>query len=209
MFTGRKLALTLAFTVLVALAFGVGCRGFFQKNVLVTVAVQPPSPTVMLNSTTTLQAYGTYQDGTRSLLTSGVAWTSSAPEVLSIDPNSGVATGVSIGPAQVTASSQAISGTASATVFITVTSLSVLPNTWTFKASDSVPSPGFVVTANGTTNITSSTTFTPSTSTITCADGTNPVVCTSDGTTLPNTYTIVISYTGTNITTSIAVTATP
>ena len=32
MLTGRKMALTLAFTVLVALAFGAGCRGFFPKE---------------------------------------------------------------------------------------------------------------------------------------------------------------------------------
>src|ERR1039458_1936890 len=34
MFTGRKLALTLAFTVLVAVAFGVSCGKFFQPNAL-------------------------------------------------------------------------------------------------------------------------------------------------------------------------------
>src|ERR1035438_839218 len=41
MFTGRKLALTIAFTVLVALAFGVGCRNFFQPNTLTAVSIQP------------------------------------------------------------------------------------------------------------------------------------------------------------------------
>ena len=32
MLTGRKLPLTLAFAVLVAAAFGAGCKGFFQKR---------------------------------------------------------------------------------------------------------------------------------------------------------------------------------
>src|SRR6266436_7587776 len=39
MLTGRKLALTLAFTVLVALAFGAGCRGFFPKSVLQSLEI--------------------------------------------------------------------------------------------------------------------------------------------------------------------------
>jgi hypothetical protein len=207
MLTGRKLAFTLAFTVLVALAFGASCKGFFTPNTLSTVAVQPPSPDVVLGQTANLQAYGTYQDGTRSLLTTGVAWTSSDPSVLSVNPTTGVATGVALGTATVTASAEAISGTASATVYIVISTLSVEPTTWTFNAADSVQSPSFVVTANGNTPVTSSATFTPNTTTITCADGTDPVICTSDGTTTPGNYTITVSYTGSTITAIINVTA--
>jgi hypothetical protein len=208
MFTGRKLALTIAFTVLVALAFGVGCRDFFQPNSLVSIAVQPPDPTVQLNESTTLQAYGTYQDNTRSLLTSGVAWTSSDPSVLTIDENSGVATGQSIGTATITAAAQGLSNTASATVFITITSLTVNPTTCTVSAANGGDCPGFTVTANGNTDITSSATFTSSNSTyITCVNGTDPVICTAIANTPPGPYTIVVSYTGSTITYTIKVTA--
>src|SRR5208283_4971902 len=58
MLIGRKLALTLAFTVLVAVAFGVSCRGFFVKPTLASITIQPATPSVELGQTATLQAYG-------------------------------------------------------------------------------------------------------------------------------------------------------
>ncbi len=44
MLTGRKLSLTLAFGVLVIVAIGASCKGFFPDNTLSTVAIQPPTP---------------------------------------------------------------------------------------------------------------------------------------------------------------------
>ncbi len=208
MLTGRKLALTLAFTVLVAVALGVSCRGFFQPNSLVSIAVQPPSPNVLVGQTTTLQAWGTFQDNTRSQVTSGVAWSSSDPTILSIAETSGVATGVSVGPATVTVAAQGLSGTASATVFITISNLTLNANTWTFTGANGGTSPGFIVTANGTTDVTSSATFTSSNTTfITCVNNTDPVFCTAIAGTTPGPYTITVSYTGSNITATINVTA--
>ncbi len=208
MFQGRKLGLTLAFTVLVALAFGVSCNGFFQSNSLVSIAVQPPSPSVLLNQSTTLQAWGTFQDNTRSQVTSGVAWSTSDPTVLSINETSGVATGVSVGTATVTAAAQGLSGTASATVYIVITSLTLNQNTWTFTGANGGTSPGFIVTANGNTDVTSGATFTSSnTQYINCVNGTNPVYCTAIAATPPAQYTIVVSYTGSSITATINVTA--
>jgi hypothetical protein len=209
MFTGRKLALTLAFTVFVALAFGPSCQGFFQPNSLVSIAVQPPSPNVVLNQTTTLQAWGTYQDNTRTQITGGVAWSSDTPDVLTINETSGVASGVGLGTAQVTAAAQGLSGTASATVYITVTSLTVLtPNTWTFVGANGGTSPGFVVQVNGNTDVTSSSTFTSSNTTwINCVNGTDPVFCTAAASTPPGPYTIVVSYPQTTLTYTINVTA--
>jgi len=209
MFTGRKLALTLAFTVLVAVAFGVSCRGFFQPNSLVSIAVQPPSPSILLSATQTLQAWGTYQDNTRSQITSGVAWSSDTTDVLTIDPNSGVATGVGLGTATVTAGAQGLSATATATVYITITSLTVLPNTWTFKGVNGGTNPvGFVVTANGNTDVTSGATFTSSDTThITCVNGTDPVFCTAIAGTPTGPYTITVSYTGSTFSPIISVTS--
>jgi hypothetical protein len=206
MFTGRKLALTLAFTVLIALAAGVSCKDFFQPNSLETVAVQPPSPDILLSQTTNLQAWGTYQDNTRTQITSGVAWSSSDPTVVTIDQNSGLATGVGVGSATITAAAQGLSGTASATVYIDITSLTVTPNTWGFKGTAG-GSDSFTVTANGGTDVTSSATFTSSNTTyINCVNGTAPVFCTGDASTPTGTYTITVSYTGSAITAIITVT---
>jgi hypothetical protein len=209
MFTGRKLPLTLAFTVLVALSFGSSCQGFFQPNSLVSLAVQPPSPNVILGQTTTLQAWGTFQDNTRSQLTNGVAWSSSDPTIMSIDETSGVATGVATGTATVTAAAQGLSGTASATVFIVISSLTVSPTSWSFSsANGGVTNPGFTVTANGGTDVTSTATFTPNNANITCIGGTTPVVCTATGGSVipPGNYTIVVSYVGSNFTATVNVT---
>jgi hypothetical protein len=209
MFTGRKLALTLAFTVLVALAFGVSCRGFFQPNSLVSIAVQPPSPSILLGATQTLQAWGTYQDNTRTQITGGVAWSTDTPDVLTIDSTSGVATAVGLGTATITAAAQGLSGTATATVYITITSLTVLPNTWTFKGINGGTNPtGFVVTANGNTDVTSSATFTSSNTTwINCTNGTDPVFCTANAGTPAGAYTITITYPGSAFSPVINVTA--
>jgi len=209
MLTGRKLALTLAFAVLIALAFGISCRGFFQPNSLVSIAVQPPSPNVMLGQTTTLQAWGTYQDNTRSQITSGVDWSSDTPAVLTINETSGVAMGVSLGTASITAAAQGLTGTASATVFITVTSLTVAPNTWSFPGAAGGTNPvGFVVTANGNTDVTTSAIFTSSnTADINCVNGTDPVFCTAIANTPVGPYTITVSYPQTTITAIITVTA--
>src|SRR6202521_2807558 len=74
MLTGRKLALTLAFTVLVGLTFGVSCRGFFPKPILQSIAINPTAPQVNADKTLNLQLFGTYDDGSRSPVKSGVGW---------------------------------------------------------------------------------------------------------------------------------------
>ncbi len=50
MLTGRKLALTLAFTVLVVVAFGMSCNGFFTDPTLSSIAIQPPTPQIEIGS---------------------------------------------------------------------------------------------------------------------------------------------------------------
>jgi len=138
LFVGHKLGLTLAFAVLIALAFGVSCTGFFPKNSLTAITIQPPSPQIEVGTPQTLQAWGTYANNTGTTqITSGVVWTSSDNTVLTIDANTGVATGVGTGgSATVTASAQGLSGTASATVYLgTLTSFEVC--TGTFGATTS------------------------------------------------------------------------
>lgn len=205
MFTGRKLPLTLAFAVLVVVAFGVSCKGFFPDPVLQSIAIQPPSPQILLTKTLNLQAWGTYDDGTRSQITSGVSWTSDDPSV-TIDPNTGVATGAGLGTAGITAAAQGLSGTATATVYLVITSLTVNPTTWSFKGT-SGGTAQFTATANGNVDVTSTATFTPSNTTFfSCPGGTTPVTCTAETGTTAGPYTITVNYPGSTLTAIVNVT---
>jgi hypothetical protein len=128
MLTGRKLALTLAFTVLVAVAFGVSCRGFFPKPTLQSLAVGPATQTIQTGAAgaagTTQQftAVGTYDTGTQ--IDNKVTWSVSPTGIASIS-KSGLATagvlGTATGTVTVTATSTEIPTIAGST------SLSVVP----------------------------------------------------------------------------------
>jgi len=133
-FTGKKPALLAALIVLLVALFGAGCKGFFTDNTLSSISIQPPSPQIEVGTTTaqTLQAWGTYSDNSRAQITSGVAWTSSDPNVISIDPNTGLATGLgSGGTATITAAAEGLSATATATAYLgNVTALTVCTGTY-------------------------------------------------------------------------------
>jgi hypothetical protein len=175
MLTGRKLALTLAFTALVALAFGASCRGFFPKPVLQSIAINPTAPQVNVDKTLNLQLFGTFDDGTRSQLTSGVGWSISPPTGVATITGTGSATltGVASGSATITASAQALSATANATVIGNVSAITVSPTSgsvvvggstgapFTFTATPGPP--GFITADNGGTL-----TITPADGFITC-----------------------------------------
>jgi len=161
MLTGRKLALSLAFTVLVALAFGVSCRGFFVNPTLTTIAVSPATVTVAIDSTTTLQVFGTYSDGSRNQVTSGVAWSVDPTGIATVTGSgNGNVTGVAAGSATATASAQGITGSASITVAGNVSSITPSPTSGSATIGepgvpfDFVGSPGppdYITTANGGT----------------------------------------------------------
>ena len=204
MLTGRKLALTLAFTVLVALAFGVSCRGFFPKPVLQSIAINPTAPQVNVGQTLNLQLFGTYDDGTRSQLNSGVGWSIVPTSVATITgTGSATLTGVTSGNATITASAQALSATANATVIGNVSAITVSPTSgsvviggstgapFTFAAT---PGPPLFITAdNGGTLV-----ITPPDGNITCIvsmDGNNnpDELCTAT-TGAVSSYTIVMTY---------------
>lgn len=220
MLTGRKLLLTLVFTVVVALAFGVSCRGFFPPNSLTAISIQPPSPQIEVGSANaqTLQAWGTYQDNSRSQITSGVLWTTSDSNVLQIGPTSGVAAGVGTGgSATVTAAAQGLSTTASATVYLgSITSFEVCTGTfgstscsngstplvWNADATLSTPTQTFVAqgVSSGTAyDFTAASTWTvvtqPSTGTISCTNGgASPETCQVTQGATAGTYTVTVTY---------------
>src|ERR1039458_5226829 len=110
---GKRLPLTLAFGVLVAAAIGAACNGFFVSPTLTSLTINPNAPDVQLQTTTTLQAFGVYSDGTSAYLTSSVSWSSSDPTVATVTGNgSATLTGLQIGTTTITAGSQSVTSTA-------------------------------------------------------------------------------------------------
>lgn len=207
MFTGRKLPITLAFIVLVGLAFGASCNGFFVDPTLTGIAVSPTAPQVEVGKTITLQAFGTYDDGSRKQVKSGVSWSSATTTVATIDTNTGILTGVTPGTSLITASAQALQGTATATVFLAnISNLRVEPTSASVQTSGGSAEFNAIATSNGVdVNVTTGATWTvtpkPVAGAINCTDdGTNPPeTCTVDPNTTPGTYTITVTYPGTNI----------
>jgi hypothetical protein len=212
MFTGRKLPITLAFGVLLGLAFGVSCNGFFTDPTLNSISIQPPSPQVQVGQSMTLQAWGTDSDNKRSQIKSGVVWTSLPPSVIEIDPNTGVITGKAGGTSTITAAAQGLSATATATAFLgNVSALTICTGTfntgacpaatWSisgqtggtqnyYAKADSNGTPVDVTTV-ATWNVTP----TAATGGVTCDATSSPAVCTVDPQTTPTgPYVITVTY---------------
>jgi len=70
---------------------------------LKSIAVAPATPSIGLNATQQFSATGTYSDGTTQDISGNVLWTSSNTSAATINASSGLATGVSAGTAQITA----------------------------------------------------------------------------------------------------------
>ncbi len=227
MLTGRKLALTLAFTVLVVVAFGASCKGFFTGNTLQSVAIQPSTLDFQVNATQQFSAWGTYLDGTRSQITSGVVWSSDSPDVTITAGGLATAQIVTASAATITGSAQGLNGTATVNVIGDVTSMSVSPTTATlteqapgvpFTFTGSPGPPTYITAANGGT-LTVTATGTGGTSNFTCTVGTdakgNPAeVCSAlQNASQGSPYTIQMSYPspsgGTTTSPTATVTVTP
>jgi hypothetical protein len=127
--------------------------------------------------------------------------------VATIDTNTGILTGVTPGTSLITASAQALQGTATATVFLAnISNLRVEPTSASVQTSGGSAEFRAIATSNGvdvdvTTGATWTVTPTPAAGAINCTDdGTNPPeTCTVDPNTTPGTYTITVTYPGTNI----------
>ncbi|MGD0598968.1 MAG: Ig-like domain-containing protein [Terriglobales bacterium] len=217
-FAGKRLPLTLAFGVLVAAAIGAACNGFFVDPTLTSLTINPTTPSVELQTSVTLQAFGVYSDGTSSYLTSGVSWSSSDPTIATVTgAGSAKLTGLQIGTATISAGSQSVTSTATATVFINVSSLSINPTSQSLAALNATtPLPYVVtaVTANGTIDISSSAVLTAylngtvSTDVQCTYDTANPtggsggagLYCFGDDSEAGGTYQLIATYTGTTLT---------
>lgn len=198
----RKLQILGAFTVLLLAALAVGCTGFFVNPTLTSIAVSPTAPQVQVGKTLTLQAFGTYDDGSRKLITSGVTWSSDSIDIATINTANGVLTGVSPGQSTITASAQALDGTATATVLLTdVTSITVSPTSGSVTKGGAGFSFAFTANAGGTqvaltTDVGGQLTITPTTSDVTCEVSGSDELCTADLNAASGAYTITMTYPG-------------
>jgi hypothetical protein len=216
----HKLRLAGAFAALAMLAVGVSCTGFFQSPTWSSIAIQPSNPAVAVGFSETLQAWGTDTNNQRSQITKGVVWSlsgaSNGGTVATIDPSTGLFTGVATGSVTISAASEGISGTATGTVVLSnVTSITVTPTSASMQLS---ASQSFTFTADATDQngnplqvpITTDNggilTISPSTSDLTCAPSLGTEICTGDGNEAPVPYTITMGYQGSTATVSVVLT---
>jgi hypothetical protein len=187
MFTGRKLPLTLAFTVVVALTFGVSCRGFFPKPTLQSLQVGPATPNLQTGNTDNTQqmtAVGTYDDGTR--VDSKVSW-SIGPEGVATVSTGGLVTAVEQGTTTVTATSTEIPTIfGSTTVTVTVgciQSIAVTPVNPTVAQGDTEQFSAMATTCNGVVDVTDVATWVSSNTNVATIDNTGFASTITTGTT--------------------------
>lgn len=222
---GKKLPLTIAFTVLLVAAFGAGCSGFFQSPTLTSITINGAT-SVQVGSTVTMTAFGVNSDGQGSTLQSGVSWSSDDPTTAQItgscatEPCGGVSIlGVAAGQVTISASDQSVSNTATLNVVLAcVTNFEVCEGTFGNTTSCSSGSTALKWTVSGTNGGTQTfvsqgtangTEFDLTTqsnwmlvagapSTVSCTnDGTSPETCAVGNNTATGTYPVTITY-GTN-----------
>lgn len=160
--TKQTLRVTGAIALLALFALAVSCQGFFVNPTWTAITIQPPSPAVAVGFSQTLTAWGTDTNGLRSQITHNLVWTlsgaSTGGTVATLDPNTGILKGVAPGTVTVTASSEGISGTATATVAQEVSTMTITPATSSITDNGSNYKP-YTITS-GSTNITSLVTLT-------------------------------------------------
>jgi trimeric autotransporter adhesin len=125
--------------VLVIVTIGSSCDGFFVDPTLTTIAVTPPTPSVVQNETQQMTATGSYDDGSVKNIGSKVTWSTSDPTKVTVS-KTGLVTGISPGSATISASSANISG--STTVGVTtanLASIQISPSTVSAITGQTVP----------------------------------------------------------------------
>lgn len=127
-----------AVVVLSLFVLSVGCNGFFVDPTLTSVVVSPASAAVGIGKTVQMTAFGTYDDGSRKQINSGLTWSVNPTGIANIGVSSGIATGSSVGSTTITGEAQGISGTATLTVVPSgITSIRITPATASIKQGSS------------------------------------------------------------------------
>jgi hypothetical protein len=139
--TQSKLQVIGAFGILLLVALWVGCNGFFVDPILVSIAVTPPTPTLVVGGASIqMTAFGTFDDGSKKNINSSVIWTMNPPGYATIDKG-GLLVGTSPSPSTVTlqASQADVVGTTTFQVFSNITAITVTPSTQSVSASSGTP----------------------------------------------------------------------
>jgi len=98
-----------------------------SQAILVSIAVTPANSSFALGTTLQMTATGTYSDGSTLNLTASASWSSANSSVATVN-SAGVASGVAVGSASITATSGTISGSTTVTVTAaTLVSIAVTP----------------------------------------------------------------------------------
>ena len=84
-----------------------------DHGALVSIALAPATANVAVGATQQLTATGTYEDGSTAPITTGLTWASSAGNVATVSAT-GLVTGVAAGTANITATRDTITSSASA-----------------------------------------------------------------------------------------------
>ena len=198
MFIGRKLPITLAFMVLVGLAFGASCNGFFVDPTLTSISVGPSNQNIQQGDTLQMAARGTYDDGSVKNVTGSVLWASDDPGVASVD-KSGLVTGVAApGTANISASLDTLSNSVSVNVVLTgVTKITISPDNSNVKqgSSQNFTCAATVTGQSQPVDITASVTWSTSDTTNTnITNGANPAVFTVNSGAQNATVTVTATY---------------
>ncbi len=118
---------------------------------LVSIAVNPPAPTIPIGVTQQFSAVGTFSDSSTQDITSAVTWTSSVGSVATINA-SGLAFSLANGTSTIRAASGGVSGSATLTVApVSLVSINVLPSNTTVAAPSLVQFSAVGVFSNGST----------------------------------------------------------
>lgn len=95
---------------------------------LVSIAVTPAIASVPMGATQALLATATYSDGSFVDITTTAVWSSNSPLVVAVAPNTGIATGVAAGSADISAAMGGMSGSARLSVSaVSLVSIAVTP----------------------------------------------------------------------------------
>jgi YVTN family beta-propeller protein len=125
----RSFLVTLMMILLLCGCSGSGSNS--QPATLVAITVAPSALSIAPGTTTQFRATGNYSDGALVDLTDSVTWSSSSPEVAGVSNAAGfqgVATAVTVGTSNISATSGTVSGSAVLTC-AAVQSISVTPTT--------------------------------------------------------------------------------
>lgn len=99
---------------------------------LLFIAVTPSNPSIPVGLAQQFVATGTFSDTSTSNLTNTVTWSSATQSAVTINANTGLANGVAVGSAIITATSGSVSGNATLTVTPAILeSIAVTPNSTT------------------------------------------------------------------------------